>query len=50
LQRQRQSPPQVQAFSVRKEANHTVPAASGALRRPIIVEDVLTTGGSAQRR
>jgi orotate phosphoribosyltransferase len=49
-----QSPPQVQAFSVRKEAKahgtgRRIEGNFAAGNRVVIVEDVLTTGGSAQQ-
>ena len=49
-----QSPPQVQAFSVRKEAKahgtgRPIEGNFAAGNRVVIVEDVLTTGGSAQQ-
>ena len=49
-----QSPPQVQAFSVRKEAKahgtgRHIEGNFAAGNRVVIVEDVLTTGGSAQQ-
>jgi orotate phosphoribosyltransferase len=48
-----ESPPQVQAFSVRKEAKahgtgRRVEGNFAAANRVVVVEDVLTTGGSAQ--
>ena len=48
-----ESPPQVQAFSVRKEAKahgtgRRIEGNFAAGNRVVIVEDVLTTGGSAQ--
>jgi orotate phosphoribosyltransferase len=49
-----QSPPQVQAFSVRKEAKahgtgRRIEGNFAAGNRVVVVEDVLTTGGSAQQ-
>jgi orotate phosphoribosyltransferase len=48
-----ESPPQVQAFSVRKEAKahgtgRRIEGNFAAANRVVVVEDVLTTGGSAQ--
>jgi orotate phosphoribosyltransferase len=48
-----ESPPQVQAFSVRKEAKshgtgRRIEGNFAAANQVVIVEDVLTTGGSAQ--
>jgi len=49
-----QSPPQVQAFSVRKETKahgtgRRIEGNFAAGNRVVVVEDVLTTGGSAQQ-